>query len=289
MSYDEYDNILFDKTGGDKIINYYNKSNPEQNRKIKGPTDRYFYFNVERITKINGNIKTFIDKHFIFKNMIIIFRSSDQIHIREYSDPISYNYIIISNSTKLSMRAFNTNFLIHNLPINILFCIKNFCNINNYSAQDPFFMDRVTPDIYNYYTGLIKLYQDKPEYFKSEDAELKQKEELIEQGKIELSKEKELFERGINGILIKEKQNELDKLILENKQKINHYVSLEQEIINVQKEKELIKEEKRKIAIVKEKLAQQKKDLDDNKFKFELEKDRINDFDIDKFIKQNNL
>jgi hypothetical protein len=28
---------------------------------------------------------------------------------------------------------------------------------------------------------------------------------------------------------------------------------------------------------------------DDNKFKFELEKDRINDFDIDKFIKQNNL
>ena len=28
---------------------------------------------------------------------------------------------------------------------------------------------------------------------------------------------------------------------------------------------------------------------DDDKFKFELEKDRINDFDIDKFIKQNNL
>ena len=28
---------------------------------------------------------------------------------------------------------------------------------------------------------------------------------------------------------------------------------------------------------------------DDNKFKFELEKDRINDFDIDKFIKQNNI
>jgi hypothetical protein len=28
---------------------------------------------------------------------------------------------------------------------------------------------------------------------------------------------------------------------------------------------------------------------DDDKFKFELEKDRINDFDIDKFIKQNNI
>jgi hypothetical protein len=28
---------------------------------------------------------------------------------------------------------------------------------------------------------------------------------------------------------------------------------------------------------------------DDDKFKFELEKDRINDFDIDKFITQKNL
>ena len=89
--------------------------------------------------------------------------------------------------------------------------------------------------------------------------------------------------------MIKLKKDELDKLILENQQKINHYASLEQQIMDVQKEKELIKEENIKIAIVKEKLAQQKRDLDDDKFKFELEKDRINDFDIDKFIKQNNI
>ena len=31
-------------------------------------------------------------------------------------------------------------------------------------------------------------------------------------------------------------------------------------------------------------MAQQKKEFDEEKFKFELEKDRINDIDVDKFI-----
>ena len=79
-----------------------------------------------------------------------------------------------------------------------------------------------------------------------------------------------------NNELTQENRKKLDELIIEHK-------------LNNHKEKELIKEEKIKIAIVKEKLAQQKRDLDDDKFKFELEKDRINDFDIDKFIKQNNI
>ncbi len=84
--------------------------------------------------------------------------------------------------------------------------------------------------------------------------------------------------------MIKEKQTELDKLILENQHKIDYYKNLEQQIIDVNKEKDIIKEEKRKIAIVKEKMAQQKRDFDEEKFKFELEKDRINDIDVDKFI-----
>ena len=101
---------------------------------------------------------------------------------------------------------------------------------------------------------------------------------------IDCERNKFLLEKDQTGIIMKEKQIELDKIILENQQKINYYKSLEQQIIDVNKEKELVKEEKRKIAIVKQKMAQQKKDFDEEKFKFELEKDRINDIDVDKFI-----
>ena len=38
------------------------------------------------------------------------------------------------------------------------------------------------------------------------------------------------------------------------------------------------------MAIVKEKMAKNKKEFDDEKLKFEIEKDRINEIDIDKFI-----
>jgi hypothetical protein len=93
-------------------------------------------------------------------------------------------------------------------------------------------------------------------------------EQLITLQKEELSKQKE----------------ELDKLILYNQQQIEHYKSLEEKIISIEKDKEIILEEKRKIAICKEIMAKNKLEFDNEKLQFEIHKDRINDFDIDKFI-----
>ncbi len=86
-----------------------------------------------------------------------------------------------------------------------------------------------------------------------------------------------------NEELIKQKE-ELDKLILYNQQQIEHYKSLEDKIISIEKDKEIILEEKRKIAICKEIMAKNKLEFDNEKLQFEIHKDRINDFDIDKFI-----
>ena len=84
--------------------------------------------------------------------------------------------------------------------------------------------------------------------------------------------------------LIIEQKEELNKLILENHEKINYYKSLESQIISISKDKNFIIEEKRKLAIVKEIMAKNKREFDNEKLKFLIEKDSINDFDIDKFI-----
>jgi len=104
---------------------------------------------------------------------------------------------------------------------------------------------------------IIKYYKTE-HYKKITDEEIKDKQ--VELDKLILENQKST----------KHKLVELDKLILENQQKIDYYKSLKQQIIDVNKEKELIKEEKRKI-------AKQKR-------KFELEQYRINDIDVDKFI-----
>ena len=79
-------------------------------------------------------------------------------------------------------------------------------------------------------------------------------------------------------------KEELTKLILENQQKITHYKSLESQILSIDKDKQIILEEKQKLTIVKAKMAKNKREFDDEKLKFEIEKDRINDIDIDKFL-----
>jgi len=152
-------------------------------------------------------------------------------------------------------------------------------------------------DIYApYYNSIFDIIKDfKENYKKKYDKELT--EEQLEEQKEKLNKlilknekinkyKQNSLDRLIleNERINKDKQNELDKLILENQQKINHYKNLEQEIIKVNKEKEIIKEEKRKIAICKEKMAQIKRNLDEEKFKLELEKDKINDINVDEFI-----
>jgi hypothetical protein len=261
MSSDEYDNILFNQTDGIKIFEQNKGSNKLSD--FEGPIDKYFIFTVHRDTlqegQLNGgfgtghNRSSRHDTFYVFKKFLIS------------KVPSSYCG---------QHDRYNIGIHKHNLPNNILFSLKtiNFNDINNNGLN---------------INKLITFYDKNTNYFKSnsdihyEKLELKykQEKEMIEQGKNKL-----LLEKEDKSILIKEKQTELDKLILENQQKIDYYKSLEQQIIDVNKEKDIIKEEKRKIAIVKEKMAQQKRDFDEEKFKFELEKDRINDIDVDKFI-----
>ena len=113
--------------------------------------------------------------------------------------------------------------------------------------------------------------------------------ELITKQKEELTTEKQLITKQIECITIQKEElskqkEELDKLILYNQQQIQHYKSLEEKIISIEKDKEIILLEKQKIAICKEKMAKSKREFDDEKLKFEIEKDRINNFDIDKFL-----
>jgi len=253
MSDDEYDNILFNKTDGIKIIEQFKGS--KKLTDFEGPIDKYFIIIINRI-HMHRLIELNSDIIYVFKKIFII---------------------IPGNNNNKKINRIDT----HNLPNNILFSLKtiHFNNINTHGLN---------------FDNLITFYDKNTNYFKSkndihyEKLELKYKEEkeMIERGKNKLLLEKDQFEKYQAGIIMKEKekQTELDKLILENQQKINYYKSLEQQIIDVNKEKEIIKEEKRKIAIVKEKMAQQKREFDEEKFKFELEKDRINDIDVDKFI-----
>ena len=272
MSDDEYDKILFD---GDPISPY--------NQDLLKYYENYklYYTNLEEYNKLEI-ISSEIKNKLYFKLGIYV---HDQYNVRKAFIFKKYIVDIFQNPgpNENNFGTVKINVIKHNIPTHILCAIKYFQYDEIYYDIAEFF------DIYNTH----------PEYFMSNiDKNISELLETIQKDKVMIIKEKELIKFRQNEldklilenkILIELKQNELDKLILENQQKINHYASLEQEIINVQKEKELIKEEKRKIAIVKEKLAQQKRELDDNKFKFELEKDRINDFDIDKFIKQNNL
>ena len=261
------DNIVFDKTDG---INIINQVISNQNDYIR----MYSRFDCRRSEQIIATLRNFEgpkDNYFIFTSKEETSESNGGggYAIRYITNYVFKNFWIVM--TTLSGHT-NSNFNIHNLPNNILFSIKKI--MEYHPVKDSF--------------NFITFYDKNTNYFKSnsdihyEKRELQYKKEMIEQEQEKKMIKKEMFEQEQKGILIKEKQTELDKLILENQTKIDYYKDFEQQIIDVNKEKELIKEEKRKIAIVKEKMAQQKRAFDEEKFKFELEKDRIND--IDKFI-----
>ena len=167
------------------------------------------------------------------------------------------------------------NIIKHNIPNNILFAIKHFQYQQNFTS---------IIDIYNTHPEYLTTHIEKiisNEFQKiSTDKELiiKQKEELY---KLLIEHEQKLL---IDKQLIIEQKEELDKLLLENHEKINYYKSLESQIISISNDKNIILEEKRKLAIVKEKMAKNKREFDNEKLKFLIEKDSINDFDIDKFI-----
>jgi len=257
----EYDKILFD--GGNQfILEYYEKckkydpSNFNEYNKldiISYEIKNNLFFEVEstpiRYVGFNGQYRSRTISYMFKKYKVII--------NQEQAGP-----------NELQLGCIKINICKHNIPTHILFSIRFYSNIN--------------------------IYNNHPEYFMSNiEKNISEQLETIQKDKVMIIKEKESIKLKQNELdklilenkdSIKLKQNELDELILENQRKINHYASLEQQIIEIQKEKELIKEEKRKISIAKDKLSQRKRDLDDDKFKFELEKDRINDFDIDKFI-----
>ena len=252
------DDIVFDKTDG---INIINQVISNQNDYIRMCSR----FDCRRFEQIITNLRNFEgpkDNYFIFTSKEETSQSNGWggYAIRYITNYVFKNFWIVMTTLSGQHTNTNSNFNIHNLPNNILFSIKKI--MEYHPVKDSF--------------NFITFYDKNTNYFKSNSD--------IHYEKRELQYKKEMIEQEQKGILIKEKQTELDKLILENQTKIDYYKDFEQQIIDVNKEKELIKEEKRKIAIVKEKMAQQKRDFDEEKFKFELEKDRINDIDVDKFI-----
>jgi hypothetical protein len=276
MSDDKYDKILFDVNGDDFILKYY------QNCKIRHPRNVNEYNKLEIISSeiknkqffeigsdpyvydgYNGQTKSRKSIKYMFKEYIIDIHEHGTGH-----NEFQYSEIFI-------------NIIKHDLPTHILFTIKHF-QFHNILGFD---------DIYKYHPEYFMLENDKNiteilETIKKEKENIAISNETINQENKKIVEQKDELNRLIleNKRINKDKQNELDKLILENQQKIDHYRNLEQEIIKVNKEKEIIKEEKRKIAICKEKMAQIKRNLDEEKFKLELEKDRINDVNVDEFI-----
>jgi hypothetical protein len=278
MSDDEYDNILFDRTNGIEIIELI-RDRPNCN--FKGPIDKFFIFAVHRDTPDYDSLAGRYQRN----NTYVVFKK--------------FIIVIVPNEPDGIAQTENYSTIMHNLPNNILFVLKTIkydsindnglninqlitfydTNTNYFKSNSDIYYDKLKQEMINYekeqkgilikekQTELDKLIldnQQKIDYYNN-----------LEQQIIDVNKEKEI---------IKENQTKLDKLILDNQQKIDYYKSLEQQIIDVNKEKEIIKEEKRKIIIVKEKMAQQKRNFDEEKCKFELEKDRINEIDVDNFI-----
>ena len=309
MSDDKYDKILFD--GGDlSIFNFYMEyDNTEEHRQIQmdkqgADSNRAFHnllkkidleiknklfftiivylfegINLEGHKSFNETTKKIL---YMFREYIIEFMECTRNYYPYgYDDKQKFGNVSIHISRK------------HNMTVSMLFTIKHFQysdllkSSNSYSKPEN--------------TYISDIYEQHPEYFMSENDKniteiletiKKEKEQITISNETINQENKKIVEQKdelnklilVNERINKNKQNELDKLILENQQKIDHYKSLEQELIKVNKEKELIKEEKRKIAICKEKMAQIKRNLDEKKFKFELEKDRINDVNVNEFI-----
>ena len=192
------------------------------------------------------------------------------------------------------------NIIKHNIPNNILFAIKHFQYQQNftsiidiYNTHPEYLTTHIEKNISNEFQKISiekqLIIEQKKELDKllieHEQLMLNEKQLIIEQ-KEELDKlliEHEQLMLNEKQLIIEQKK-ELDKLILENHEKINYYKSLESQIISISNDKNFITEEKRKLAIVKEKMAKNKREFDNEKLKFLIEKDSINDFDIDKFI-----
>jgi hypothetical protein len=276
----EYDDILFNNDDKNRrLINFCNNTqwhNPSEAKKDRDKLIKLLgediynnkYFSAGTMKGYHKNNMCPIFMSYIFKNYIVDLHS---LYENDY-----YNYECI----KIIINK-------HNIPNNILFAIKHF-QYHNCFPNDFSFIEKN----YNIFDVINRfdIYNKHPEYFTTQiDKNISNELQIIKSEKNKILTDKELLikhEQKIiseNQIIIKQKE-ELDKLILENHQKINYYKNLEDQIISINKDKAIIQEEKRKLAIVKEKMAKNKKEFDDEKLKFLIEKDRINEIDIDKFI-----
>ena len=151
----------------------------------------------------------------------------------------------------------------HNMSNDMLFTIKNF----------------QTSSCAGGLTSGLKLYNDHPEYFKSQCCEF---ETICNKEYSEISKQKQ----------------ELQKLIDEHIENQEYYSRLEDEIAEIkreteklQKEKENIKEEKKKLILVKEKMVIMRMEIEKEKDQLEIEKNKLklDNLDLDEYLEESNF
>jgi hypothetical protein len=253
---ESYDNILFD--GGDLfILKYY------ENCKKYHSNNFNEYNKLEILdTEIkNKQFFTIISTIPIYNNSTQISRSSISYMFNSYIVDI---FIEKSSycSGELQFGQIQINIIKHNIPKQLLFAIKYFQYDNHnktfinkidiYNTHPEYFMSNIEKNISHSLQGI----QKEKEEIMIDNQNINNEKKLIE------SKNKELDKLMVeNKTLIKEKQTELDKLILENHQKIDYYKSLEQQIIDVNKEKDIIKEEKERLQLLKKKCHNKKEIL----------------------------
>ena len=170
------------------------------------------------------------------------------------------NFIIIQTINSWPGATDNYEFCNHLFPTDMLFALKHFQIKDDYSCIH----------------GMLKIYNEHPEYFKQNCSEF---ESVCKREYEEIQKQKE----------------HLKQLINENTAKIDYYRGLEEQIRQVDAEKLAIEEEKAKLneqknllSIAKQKISAMKADVERERLQLEEEKAKCKaeNFDMDKFLEE---
>jgi hypothetical protein len=246
-SFDNHETILFDVDPGDigkKCIASLQTQighNPDKNA-----------LNVHKlkIKTIEGNV----GKCFVLDP---VRESHNQQRRRFY---VFKNFIIIQIINGWQGATDNYEFYNHLFPTDMLFALKHF----------------QIKDDYNCIHGMLKIYNEHPEYFKQNCSEF---ESICKREYEEIQKQKD----------------NLKQLVDENTAKIDYYRSLDEQIKWIDAEKLAIEEEKAKLneqktllAIAKQKISAMKTDAERERLQLEEEKAKFKaeNFDMDKFLEE---
>jgi len=170
------------------------------------------------------------------------------------------NFIIIQTINSWQGATDNYEFCNHLFPTDMLFALKHF----------------QIKDDYNCIHGMLKIYNEHPEYFKQNCSEF---ESVCKREYEEIQKQKD----------------HLKELINENTAKIDYYRGLEEQIRQMEAEKLAIEEEKAKLneqknllSIAKQKISAMKADVERERLQLEEEKAKFKaeNFDMDKFLEE---